>query len=438
MLHVRADVRIGGHTIDGNYNVLAYNYYPNSGDMVIDTADSFFTNTSNGSLRLRNTVAHEHGHGLGFAHSCPVNQTKLMEPYLSTAFDGPQQDEILGGSRAYGDDLEHNDTVATASDLGSLGNGTVTLGDLSVDDNGDTDYFMFSVGPNKKASVTVTPVGSTYLLGAQNSNGSCSAGTSFNSLTLNDVAVQLLDANGVGVLGTANAHPAGAAEALGNVVLPSGAGTYFVRVQPGTSNAAQLYQLSLTLGDTSALPDDLFSDGFDGPSLDAWSFSTTGGGDLATAVGRRAGRRARPAGGGERQRPAVRAGRDARRRVALPRALLVRPERLHAGRGQPARDHPAGVLAHTEPDQADHAHGAARQRSVPDDGEGAPRRRRHGRHGLDPVQRRAARDRARLAARDHAGRGRRALPALARRHERLELSAASTTRRASSTSFAWA
>src|SRR5690606_8662652 len=46
---VRADLRIGGHRIDGNSNVLAYNYYPNNGDMVIDTADAFYTNTSNNS-----------------------------------------------------------------------------------------------------------------------------------------------------------------------------------------------------------------------------------------------------------------------------------------------------------------------------------------------------------------------------------------------------
>jgi hypothetical protein len=41
-LGVRADIRIGGHFIDGNFNVLAYNYYPNNGDMIIDTGDSYF------------------------------------------------------------------------------------------------------------------------------------------------------------------------------------------------------------------------------------------------------------------------------------------------------------------------------------------------------------------------------------------------------------
>jgi len=283
-LGVRADVRIGGHSIDGNFGVLAYNYYPNNGDMVIDTADNFYTNTGNNSIRLRNTLAHEHGHGLGFAHSCPINQTKLMEPYLTTAFDGPQLDEIVGGTRLYGDDLEHNDAIANASDLGSLGNGTLTLRDLSVDDDSDSDWFRFSVGASKKASVTVTPRGATYLMGSQNSNGSCSAGTSFNSLVMNDVAVQVLNTNGTTVLGTASSNGAGVAESLSDVVLPSGAGTYYLRVLPGTSNAAQLYDVALTIGDSGVLPDDIFSDDFENPTLESWSTVSSEGGSLTTSV----------------------------------------------------------------------------------------------------------------------------------------------------------
>ncbi|MBM4244622.1 MAG: matrixin family metalloprotease [Deltaproteobacteria bacterium] len=283
-LGVRADVRIGGHTIDGNYGVLAYNYYPNNGDMAIDTADNFYTNTGNNSIRLRNTIAHEHGHGLGFAHSCPINQTKLMEPYLTTAFDGPQLDEMVGGTRLYGDDLEHNDAIGNASDLGSLGNGTLTLRDLSVDDDADSDWFRLSVGAGKKASVTVTPRGATYLMGPQNPNGSCTAGTSFNSLVLNDLAVQVLDTNGTTVLGTANAHGAGAAESLSDVVLPSGAGTYYLRVLPGTSNAAQIYDVALTIGDSGVMPDDIFADDFEDPALESWSMLSSEGGSLTASA----------------------------------------------------------------------------------------------------------------------------------------------------------
>jgi len=102
-LGVRGDVRISGHFIDGNSNVLAYNFFPNFGDMVIDTADNTYNNTASNSLILRNILAHEHGHGLGLSHVCPVSQTKLMEPFLATAFDGPQFDDILATNRGYGD-----------------------------------------------------------------------------------------------------------------------------------------------------------------------------------------------------------------------------------------------------------------------------------------------------------------------------------------------
>lgn len=281
-LGVRADLRIGGHPIDGGYGVLAYNYYPNNGDMVLDTADAFYTNTSNNSLRLRNTLAHEHGHGLGFSHSCPINQTKLMEPFLSTAFDGPQLDEIVGGNRLYGDDLEHNDTIGNASDIGSVGNGTLTLHDLSVDDDTDTDWFRFSVGAGKTASVTVTPIGATYLNGSQNPNGTCSAGSSFNSLVQNDVAVQLVDKNGSTVLATANGMAVGQPETISSVALASGAGTYYLRVLAGASSAAQIYDLGLTIGNGGSLPDDIFANDFEDLSLDAWSSIATGAGGVTT------------------------------------------------------------------------------------------------------------------------------------------------------------
>ena len=121
VVNLRPDVRIGGRHIDGNSNILAFNYFPNNGDMVIDTNDSFYNDTSNNSLKFRNVLAHEHGHGIGIGHVCPVQQTKLMEPFVSTQFDGPQHDDIRAGQRLYGDRFEDNDTTGTATDLGVLG-----------------------------------------------------------------------------------------------------------------------------------------------------------------------------------------------------------------------------------------------------------------------------------------------------------------------------
>ena len=70
--NIRGDVRIAGLDIDGNSGTLAFNFFPNGGDMVIDTNDSAnFTNNAITRARLRNVIAHEHGHGLGISHVCP-------------------------------------------------------------------------------------------------------------------------------------------------------------------------------------------------------------------------------------------------------------------------------------------------------------------------------------------------------------------------------
>ena len=243
---VRGDVRIAGHTIDGNSGILAYNFFPDLGDMVLDTADSFYGLTGSNSLRLRNVMAHEHGHGLGISHVCPVNFTKLMEPFATTAFDGPQHDDILAGQRGYGDRYEQNDTIGEATDLGALTGGVgVTEVDVSVDGSGDVDYYRVEVENNTLLTVTITPIGSTYLSGQQNSNGSCSAGTSFDSLTQSDLSVEIIGTDQSTVLASATGNPAGVAESIVDLDLIDGAGTYYIHVF-GDSDAVQLYDMSIT------------------------------------------------------------------------------------------------------------------------------------------------------------------------------------------------
>ena len=256
VLNVRGDVRIGGHYIDGDYGVLAYNFLPNSGDMVIDTGDVFYRDTRNNSLRLRNMLSHEHGHGIGLYHACPRDGKKLMEPTLTLSFDGPQLDDRLGGARGYGDRFENNNTVAAAASLGPpLAAGAFSIIDLSVDDRADVDFYRFNVTSTyKSARIVVRPVGATYLEGPQNSDGSCTMGTEFNSLAVLDLAVQLLGSDGVTVLASANVNPAGQAEFLSPVELPNGTGPYYIRVSGGTAENAQLYEIDLDIADTRAAP----------------------------------------------------------------------------------------------------------------------------------------------------------------------------------------
>jgi len=267
-LGVRGDIRIGGHYIDGNYGILAYNYYPNNGDMVIDTADSFYSNTSLNSRGLRNVVAHEHGHGLGLKHSCPLNQTKLMEPMLTTSFDGPQHDDILATNRSYGDRFEDNDTSGTAAPLGAFG--STTEANLSVDSNTDADVYGFVVDAGAVVDVTIAPIGFTYLSGPQNGDGSCSAGTNYNSLIVQDLEVRVLDVNGSTALAEADLNGVGQQEVLDDIALPSGAGTYYVEITGDAADAAQLYRLSMTVSPSK----EIFTDGLESGGTGGWSSAT--------------------------------------------------------------------------------------------------------------------------------------------------------------------
>lgn len=249
VIGLRGDVRIGGHTIDGFGNTLAYNYFPNSGDMVIDTGDGFFNVQSNNSRRLRNVIMHEHGHGLGLDHSCPANRTKLMEPFIVENFEGPQLDDILGGQRNNGDPDEDNDSVGAATPLGTLEVSTISRRNLSIDDNSDMDFFSFTVPVSNSYSVdiSITPTGRTYPEGPQNADESCSAGTDFDSLRVHDLGLELRTATAP--LATSNTGTEGSGESISGYKL-SGTGPYYIRVFGDASNSVQAYELSITIDDT--------------------------------------------------------------------------------------------------------------------------------------------------------------------------------------------
>jgi hypothetical protein len=255
----RGHIRISMKNIDGANGVLAYNAFPQGGDMVLDASESWASSGSTYRF-LRNTIMHEHGHGLGFAHTCPTSQTKLMEPFLSTIFDGPQHDDIRGGQFFYGDIYEPNATAATASDLGALTPGvTQTFGNvptpsiansstISISDIGDIDYYRFSVDRPRLVDVTITPVGTSYLDLDQNSDGSCqSTGTNINTVAVSNLVLQVQSSNGGTTWISQDATAAGQAETV-NDVFVSPSGPFIVRVSQNGSPAStntQLYRLSI-------------------------------------------------------------------------------------------------------------------------------------------------------------------------------------------------
>lgn len=256
VLGVRGDVRIGGKSYGSGSSTLASNYYPSYGEMMFNTdKGSWYSNTSNNYRRLRNVIMHEAMHGLGIRHVESSSSGFLIEPTLSTSFDGPQLDDLLAIQRHYGDVYEKNggnDTynLATAlglvapaqpRQLGTLGDSTVIAASqtdfLSIDDNSDIDFFSFSIDARLDVRLQAVPRGTTYMVGPQDGTQS-----SFNSLTQSDLSLALFGTNGASLPSSANANPAGGAENIVQQLMP---GTYYARVT-GAQNAIQLYGINVS------------------------------------------------------------------------------------------------------------------------------------------------------------------------------------------------
>jgi hypothetical protein len=276
---VRADVRIGAHSINGPGidNVLAYNFFPNTGDMVIDSDNlAFYSNGANNFRGTRNVLMHETGHGIGMEHLFSNNSEQLMEPFINNNFDGPQHFDILAAQRGYGDFNEKsfgqlgNDVAARATDLGSLAVGDsfaigqdaqtlVVTGDaddfFSIDDTTDIDFYQFTVADSGLIDIDLEALGFTIEVDGQGSDG-MRAGNSidFNTQERSDLTLQLFDSNSV-LLGSSNFTGLGGMESLTGIAL--GPGTYFVEIS-GVNNAdanlldTQFYGLTASF---SAVPE---------------------------------------------------------------------------------------------------------------------------------------------------------------------------------------
>lgn len=262
VLGVRGDVRLSAVALDGNGNILAYNYYPNFGDMVLDAGDTWYNTTTNDSRRLRNVIAHEAGHGLGLDHVCPLQQTKLMEPFLATTFDGPQHDDIRGVQHLYGDTAEPDDSPTTAFDLGELPRAPVLIGAppppalslgavRSLVRAGDEDWLRFTLDAPSTLLLTLVPIGGSYFDADQecpDQSGECCREGVTNSRTVSDLNLQVLDAAGGAVLAEADSAAPGMAEHIPQIILQPGA--YHVRIGGAAAvNEAQLYTLTLSRAD---------------------------------------------------------------------------------------------------------------------------------------------------------------------------------------------
>ncbi len=254
----RGDVRISMRPFAGGGGVLAYNYFPNNMDMVIDSHDmSLWTNFANSYRTFRNMLMHEHGHGTGYLHMDPAppdggGNTKLLEPFLSTSFDGPQEADIRGWQIQYGDGNEPNESPAEATDIGlltpPLANGAVpvytSVTNNSLENGFQEDYFSFTVPhPNQLLEILITPAGSNYLQGPQGGATSVVMGSRIldlrYELIAQDMTTVLIDDNQGGL---------GDPESEFNIDLgPSGDGQYYLHVfSSDTGMDIQRYNILLS------------------------------------------------------------------------------------------------------------------------------------------------------------------------------------------------
>jgi len=237
--NVRGDVRISMITLT-NGNVIAYDFFPNNGDMVMNRSYNW-NNASQDYRFIRNVIGHEHGHGIGLEHVEPVQNNKLMEPFLSTAFDGPQSDDIQGAQYLYGDVYENNDNNGQKTDLGTVTNGQQE-DFLAIERNSDTDWFRVVIPPGNSLNVTITPVGSSYLQGPQGGPYAVR-----DSLRIHDLRLTIYQMDGTTLIQTVNANGLGLPESITGIARPA-SGEVTVKVDSVTgSGDIQRYRMNFGL-----------------------------------------------------------------------------------------------------------------------------------------------------------------------------------------------
>jgi len=253
----RGDIRIWSRTIDGGSNTLAFNFFPGGGvggDMVFDSAENWSSGASINYRFFRNVITHENGHGMGLAHVCTdAGHRMLMNPFATTSFDGPQQDDIRGMQRLYGDFGEPNNFSSQAFELGVFEPmDTANLFGLSVYGSED-DYFAVEVAGSAMIDVSISPVGQTYNMAQQAGNGSCPTGPLFDAMTQHDLRLRVLTSSG-SELALAEDNDAGFGEELEDVTLPGG-GTYYVVVDSVDTFNSQTQLYNLFIESSIPLPD---------------------------------------------------------------------------------------------------------------------------------------------------------------------------------------
>lgn len=283
---LRGDIRISGVPYDGPSQVLAYAYYPQNGDIFMDTSEDWGNPESEFRL-FRNVMMHEIGHALGLAHVCPTDKTKLMEPFLSMGLAGVSHDDSRGVQQLYSDPFEPNQSLSQAPILmyvpvpGTTSTDSIMVdpAELSGASHSDVsslvlqgsptdDYYRLVIGASGDLKITVRPVGRVYQEGPQLLDGSCGTTTTVNSFKSVPIDAQFGAYPSGAVLGQASSATSGTAVSF--VVSIPQAGEYFLRVKgPQINFSMQQYAVDFE----SSLPTDNQPPLISGPdvvTLDEW------------------------------------------------------------------------------------------------------------------------------------------------------------------------
>lgn len=273
-LGVRGDLRITGYDFSwaGGFSAVPSSVALDSNFTPVDRGHSGIVLSSSfgNGVGLGNTgtidflITHENMHAVGSNH-IRVNNSNSLSTVTGSGgtSQGPQFTDLLTLQRRYGDVNEKNngnDSIANATNIGAVdldlpirlgfnaGIGTANsslqvandaVDFVSIDDDGDTDVYRFSVSGSQLVAIELEPRGPAYSFTNQRTGSTV---YNIDASSLSDLSLSLFDSSGT-LLDTVDANGVGDGESL--MLSPPASGDYYVQVN-GDADDIQFYALEIS------------------------------------------------------------------------------------------------------------------------------------------------------------------------------------------------